>query len=50
LHFSEWWCRKKPIKMFILVFKEDLDKGYLSWIEDILWETYEPLFGRKGPR
>jgi hypothetical protein len=50
LHLSEWWCRKKPIKMFILAFKEDFDKGYLSWIEDILWEKYKPLFGKKGPR
>jgi hypothetical protein len=50
LHLSEWWSRKKPIKMFVLVFKENFNKGYLSWIEDILWETYKPLFGKKGPR
>jgi hypothetical protein len=49
LHLGEWWG-KTPIQIFSLVFGENIAREYLSLIEDVLWEKYGPLFGKKGPR
>jgi hypothetical protein len=49
LHLEEWWG-KTPIQLFILVFDDAIAGEYLSVIEDVLWEEYKPLFGKKGPR
>jgi hypothetical protein len=49
LHLGEWW-KKNPIQLFFLVFGDAIAGEYLSLIEDVLWEKYMPLFGKKGPR
>jgi hypothetical protein len=49
LHLGEWWG-KTPIQIFFLVFGGNIAGEYLSLIEDVLWEAYKPLFGKKGPR
>jgi hypothetical protein len=49
LHLGEWWG-KTPIQIFFLVFPDNISGEYLNLIEDVLWEAYRPLFGKKGPR
>lgn len=49
LHLAEWWG-ENPIQLFYLVFADNVEPEYLSLIEDVLWEKYKPLFGKKGPR
>jgi hypothetical protein len=33
-----------------MVFGENISDNYLSLIEDVLWDKYKPLFGKRGPR
>jgi hypothetical protein len=47
LHLGEWWG-KSPVKIFFLVFADNIAVEYLSLIEDVLWEAYKPLFGEKA--
>lgn len=54
MHLATWF--KKDISIHIKIWgfndflsgKEDLD--YLQYIEDLLWNHYEPLFGRQGKK
>ncbi|MDR2491395.1 MAG: hypothetical protein LBD20_08345 [Spirochaetaceae bacterium] len=51
LHLGEWWTKKNDtVKIFVLRFENNINKEYLSLIEDSLWESFKPLFGKKGPR
>lgn len=49
LHLGAWWG-KNPIQIFYLIFADSVTPEYLSIIEDILWNSYKPLWGKKGPR
>jgi hypothetical protein len=50
LHIDEWQIKRETISIYALIFGENIADEYLSVIEDILWEEYKPLFGKKGQR
>jgi hypothetical protein len=51
LHLREWWTKKnESVKIFVLRFEDNISEEYLSLIEDSLWKSFKPLFGKNGPR
>jgi hypothetical protein len=53
LHLADWiWQLNPEQQVFMDIWKLDLDENspYLQIIEDILWDHYRPLFGRRGEK
>jgi len=48
LHLGEWF--DKPVTIYFFVFGNSVSEEYLKIIEEILWESYKPLFGQIGSR
>jgi hypothetical protein len=53
LHLADWiWEINPGQKVLVDIWKLNLDENspYLQIIEDILWDHYRPLFGRRGEK
>ena len=48
LWLKDWWPEKIEIQITIYEFKDPIDSESLQIIEDILWNEYKPLLGKKG--
>jgi hypothetical protein len=52
LHLIEWdwWKEKSEVQIDIWDASKIPSDTHLQIIEDIVWETYKPLFGREGAK
>jgi hypothetical protein len=48
LHLKEWWTGDEKFNLDVFVFGETLPPEDLQIIEDLIWGTCKPLFGKKG--
>ncbi|MGJ4748417.1 hypothetical protein ACQV5M_18795 [Leptospira sp. SA-E8] len=49
LYLKDWWPIKCPLKITIWSFGENVTNDQLQIIEDCLWQSFKPLFGKSGP-
>jgi hypothetical protein len=47
LHLSKWWPAAK-VSITVFQFDEKTTHDDMQQIEDLLWDKYKPLFGKKG--
>ena len=53
MHLEKWFDKNKTINITMWDFSDFLDgenSDYLQTIEDLLWNHYQPLFGRQGKK
>jgi hypothetical protein len=55
LHLDKWWLKDypdEPLQIDVWEFPEfgKDEQAYLQIAEDILWDTYQPLFGKRGAK
>jgi hypothetical protein len=48
LHMARWWP-EAAVQIDIRQFRGEAEP-YLQEIEDMLWDYYQPIFGRKGSK
>ncbi|MDR1232140.1 MAG: hypothetical protein LBK61_12175 [Spirochaetaceae bacterium] len=48
LHMAQWWP-EAAVRIDVRQFRGEAEP-YLQEIEDMLWDYYQPIFGRKGPK
>jgi hypothetical protein len=48
LYLKDWWPDNKKIIIRYFVFGSNIENESLQIIEDLLWDEYTPLFGKKG--
>jgi len=48
LYLKDWWPNNIELHFKIFEFGRNIDRNSLQIIEDILWEEYKPLLGKKG--
>jgi len=49
LHLKHWWDFFK-VKIFVYKFAPTISSKDLQTFEDLLWDMYCPIFGKKGPK
>jgi hypothetical protein len=53
---SRWLLANKGVEIKIKIYNFDFDidnkesLNYLQIVEDLMWECYKPLFGKKGAK
>jgi hypothetical protein len=48
MYLKDWWPENKKLYVNYFEFGEKISADSLQIIEDLLWEKYKPLFGKKG--
>ena len=48
LYLIDWWPENIELQFKIFGFGRNIEQNSLQIIEDILWEEYKPLLGKKG--
>jgi hypothetical protein len=49
LWLKDWWPKNTELVFKIYEFDNTIDTELLQIIEDLLWDEYKPLLGKKGP-